>query len=55
MDVSKTYDLPKNLVRIGKPRTLSEAQIRHLQELQGKVKKFSEIFIAFLELPINMI
>ena len=28
--------LPKNLVRIGKPRTLSEAQLRHLQELQNK-------------------
>lgn len=27
----------KNLVRIGKPRTLSEAQLRHLQELQNKV------------------
>ena len=36
-EVSKTYVLPKNLVRIGKPRTLSEAQLRHLQELQNKV------------------
>lgn len=35
-EVSKTYALPKNLVRIGKPRTLSEAQLRHLQELQNK-------------------
>ena len=35
-EVSKTYVLPKNLVRIGKPRTLSDAQIRHLQELQNK-------------------
>jgi hypothetical protein len=33
-EVSKTYILPKNLVRIGKPRTLSEAQLRHLHELQ---------------------
>ena len=36
-EVSKTYVLPKNLVRIGKPRTLSEAQLRHLHELQGKM------------------
>lgn len=36
-EVSKTYVLPKNLVRIGKPRTLSESQLRHLQELQNKV------------------
>lgn len=35
-EVSKTYVLPKNLVRIGKPRTLSEAQLRHLHELQNK-------------------
>ncbi|GFI18058.1 hypothetical protein IMSAGC009_03230 [Lachnospiraceae bacterium] len=35
-EVSKTYVLPKSLVRIGKPRTLSDAQIRHLQELQNK-------------------
>ena len=28
-EVSKTYVLPKNLVRIGKPITLSEAQLRH--------------------------
>ena len=34
-EVSKTYVLPKNLVRIGKPRTLSEAQLKHLQELQN--------------------
>ncbi|MDE7183818.1 MAG: hypothetical protein K2O40_04905 [Lachnospiraceae bacterium] len=37
-EVSKTYVLPKNLVRIGKPRTLSEAQLRHLQELQKKYR-----------------
>ena len=36
-EVSKTYVLPKNLVRISKPRRLSEAQLRHLQELQNKV------------------
>ena len=36
-EVSKTYVLPKNLVRIGKPRILSEAQLRHLQELQKKI------------------
>ena len=36
-EVSKTYVLPKSLVRIGKPRTLSEAQLRHLRELQNKV------------------
>ena len=36
MEVSKTYVLPKNLVRIGKPRVLSEAQLRHLKELRSK-------------------
>lgn len=36
-EVSKTYILPKNLVKIGKPRIMSEAQLRHLRELQGKV------------------
>ena len=36
-EVSKTYVLPKNLIRIGKPRTLSEAQLGHLQELQKKI------------------
>ena len=35
--ISKTYVLPKNLVKIGKPRSLSEAQLRHLQELQKKI------------------
>ena len=35
-EVSKTYVLPKNLVKIGKPRKLSEAQLRHLRELQNK-------------------
>ena len=36
-EVSKTYVLPKNLIRIGKPRTLSEAQLGQLQELQKKI------------------
>ena len=36
VEVSKTYVLPKNLVRIGKPRVLSEAQLRHLKELRSK-------------------
>ena len=35
-EVSKTYVLPKNLVRIGKPKVLSEAQLRHLKELRSK-------------------
>lgn len=35
-EVSKTYVLPKNLVRIGKPRVLSEAQLRHLKELRSR-------------------
>ncbi len=39
-EVSKTYVLPKNLIRIGKPRTLSEAQLRHLQELKNKKEAF---------------
>ncbi len=34
-EISKTYIVPKNLVKIGKPRILSEAQLRHLHELQG--------------------
>ena len=37
-EVSKTYVLPKKLVRIGKPRAMSEAQLRHLQELQKKAE-----------------
>ncbi len=36
-EISKTYVLPKNLVRIGKPRTLSEAQLRHLNLLIDKM------------------
>ena len=36
-EVSKIYILPKNLIRIGKPRILSEAQHRHLRELQNKL------------------
>lgn len=36
-EISKTYVLPKNLVRIGKPRILSEAQLRHLQDMQNRV------------------
>ncbi len=36
MEVSKTYVLPKNFVRIGKPRVLREAQLRHLKELRSK-------------------
>jgi len=36
-EVSKTYVLPKNVVRIGKPRILSEAQLRHLQDMQNRV------------------
>ena len=40
MEVSKTYVLPKNLIRIGKPTTLSEAQLRHLQELKNKKEAF---------------
>ncbi len=35
-EINKTYVLPKNLVKIGKLRTLSEAQLRHLRELQNK-------------------
>lgn len=38
-EVIKTYILPKNLVRIGKLGILSEAQIRHLHDLQNKTKK----------------
>lgn len=34
--VSKTYVLLKNPVRVGKPGIVSQALIRHLQELQGK-------------------
>ena len=36
-EVSKTYVLLKNLVRIGKPRILSEAQLRHLKDLQSRM------------------
>lgn len=36
-EVSKTYILPKNLIRIGKPRILSEAQLKHLRGLHNKL------------------
>jgi hypothetical protein len=36
-EVSKTYVLPKNLVKIGKSRVLSEAQLRHLKDLQSRM------------------
>ena len=35
-EISKTYIVSKNHVKIGKPRILSEAQLRHLHELHGK-------------------
>ena len=34
-EVSKEYLLPKKLIKIGKPVTLSEAQLRHLEALKG--------------------
>lgn len=35
-EVSKTFIIPKKLIKIGKPTVLSEAQLIHLQELQNK-------------------
>ncbi len=33
--ISKTYELPKKLVRIGKPRELSSAQKKNLEKMRN--------------------
>ncbi len=33
-EISKTYELPKKLVRIGKPRELSQAQRENLERMR---------------------
>ncbi len=38
MEVSKTYEMPKKYVRIGKPRELSSAQRENLEKMRG-IKK----------------
>lgn len=37
-DVSKTFIIPKKLIKIGKPTVLSNAQLIHLRELQRRNK-----------------
>ena len=38
-EISKTYELPKKLVRIGKPRELSQAQRKNLEKMrEAKIK-----------------
>ncbi len=38
-ETSKTYELPKKLVRIGKPRELSSAQRENLAKMRDSLKK----------------
>ena len=38
MEISKTYEMPKKYIRIGKPRELSPAQRENLEEMCG-IKK----------------
>lgn len=35
-EISKTYELPKKLVRIGKPRELSTAQKENLERMRAR-------------------
>ena len=35
-EISKTYELPKKLVRIGKPRELSPAQKENLERMRAR-------------------
>ena len=34
-EISKTYEMPKKLVRIGKPRELSQAQRENLEKMRN--------------------
>ena len=34
-EISKTYEMPKKFVRIGKPRKLSQAQRENLEKMQN--------------------
>ena len=34
-EISKTYEMPKKLVRIGKPRELSHAQRKNLEKMRN--------------------
>ena len=38
-DISKTYEVPKRLVRIGKPRELSSVQRNNLEKMRDIKKK----------------
>ncbi len=38
-ETSNTYELPKKLVRIGKPRALSSAQKENLAKMRDSLKK----------------
>ena len=40
-EISKTYELPKKLVRIGKPRTLSSEQKYNLEKMRDMKQKKS--------------
>lgn len=38
-EISKTYEMPKKYVRIGKPRELSPAQRENLEKMRGTKKQ----------------
>lgn len=38
-EISKTYELPKKSVRIGKPRELSQVQREHLEKMRNGKRK----------------
>ena len=38
-DISKTYEMPKKYVRIGKPRKLSPTQRENLEKMRGAKKQ----------------
>ena len=38
-EISKTYEMPKKYIRIGKPRELSPAQRENLEKMRGTKKQ----------------
>ena len=42
-EVSKTYEMPKKYVRIGKPRELSPAQRENLEKMRGIKKRVQKL------------
>lgn len=41
-EISKTYEMPKRLVRIGKPRRLSSAQKENLTKMRNAKRQMQE-------------